>query len=375
MENLSVLDENWKIVTTLFPEGWREGATEFGAIERFRSFTTEALMHTLLIHIARGYSLRETVVRAKAAGIAEISDVALLKRLRHSEAWLRALCLSLLNENGVCAPQLKEGINLRLFDGTIVKEPGKTGSQWRIHYSLRVPSLECDFFKLTQSVGGGVGESFVQYPVAAKDFVIADRGYSTASGIEYLEQAGAYVMVRVNTTALPMFGKNNRRFPLLKRLRSLSKAGKVREWKVLIHGAETIIPGRLCAIRKSEHSIETARRKLRRRASKRGNILKEETLEYAKYVIVFTTFPEEDFTSSEIVEWYRLRWQIELVFKRLKSLAQLGHLPKYDDKSSRAWLYGKLFVALLTQKFVRLGREISPWGYLLEKESNAQRLA
>lgn len=375
MENLSVLDENWKILTTLFPEGWREQATELGAIERFRSFTTEALMHTLLIHIARGYSLRETVVRAKAAGIAEISDVALLKRLRHSEAWLRALCLSLLNENGVCAPQLKEGINLRLFDGTIVKEPGKTGSQWRIHYSLRVPSLECDFFKLTQSVGRGVGESFVQYPVAAKDFVIADRGYSTASGIEYLEQAGAYVMVRVNTTALPIFGKNNRRFPLLKRLSSLSKAGKVREWKVLIHGEETIIPGRLCAIRKSEHSIEAARRKLRRRASKRGSILKEETLEYAKYVIVFTTFPEEDFTSSEIMEWYRLRWQIELVFKRLKSLAQLGHLPKYDDKSSRAWLYGKLFVALLTQKFVRLGREISPWGYLLEKESNAQRVA
>ena len=70
MENLSVLDENWKILTTLFPEGWREQATELGAIERFRSFTTEALMHTLLIHIARGYSLRETVVRAKAAGIA-----------------------------------------------------------------------------------------------------------------------------------------------------------------------------------------------------------------------------------------------------------------------------------------------------------------
>ncbi len=375
MENLSVLDENWKILTGLFPAGWREQATELGAIARFRSFTSEALMHTLLLHIARGYSLRETVVRAKAAGIAEISDVALLKRLRLSEAWLRSLCLSLLAENGVRPPQLKEGIKLRLFDGTIVKEPGKTGSQWRIHYSLRIPSLECDFFKLTQSVGSGVGESFAQYPMAAKDFVIADRGYSTASGIEYVEQAGAYVMVRVNTAALPIFARNNRRFPLLERLRTLKKTGKVREWKVLIHGEDANIAGRLCAIRKSEHAIDRARRKLHRRASKNGTTLKEETLEYAKYVFVFSTFPEDSFSAAEIMDWYRLRWQIELVFKRLKSLAQLGHLPKYDDQSSRAWLYGKLFVALLTQKFVRLGRDISPWGYLLEKENKAQRLA
>ena len=71
-------------------------------------------------------------------------------------------------------------------------------------------------------------------------------------------------------------------------------------------------------------------------------------------------------TASKILEWYRLRWQIELAFKRLKSLAQLGHLPKYDDESSRAWLYGKLFVALLTDKLARIGRDFSPWGYLLQ---------
>ena len=57
-----------------------------------------------------------------------------------------------------------------------------------------------------------------------------------------------------------------------------------------------------------------------------------------------------------------MRWQIELVFKRLKSVAQLGHVPKHDDRSSRAWLYGKLLVTLLTQKLIRIGRDISPSG-------------
>jgi hypothetical protein len=69
-----------------------------------------------------------------------------------------------------------------------------------------------------------------------------------------------------------------------------------------------------------------------------------------------------------------MRWQIELVFRRLQSLLGLGHLPKYDDRSWRAWLYGKLLLAPLTQKPIRTGRDISPWGYCLP-ESAGQPLA
>lgn len=85
------------------------------------------------------------------------------------------------------------------------------------------------------------------------------------------------------------------------------------------------------------------------------------TLELAKYVLVFTTHPSG--SASEVLELYRMRWQVELMFKRLKNLEQLDHLPKHDDRSSRAWVYGKLLVALLVQKLIRIGREISPWRY------------
>ena len=100
-----------------------------------------------------------------------------------------------------------------------------------------------------------------------------------------------------------------------------------------------------------------------RQAKKRQRQIKAETLEYAKYVIVFTTLPSQDFTTQRVLEWYRLRWQIELSFKRLKSLASFGHLPKYDEVSARAWLYGKLLVGLMTEKLLRYARAISPWGY------------
>jgi len=55
----------------------------------------------------------------------------------------------------------------------------------------------------------------------------------------------------------------------------------------------------------------------------------------------------------------------ELAFKRLKPLAQLGHVPWHDDRNSRAWLYGKLFVTLLVQKLIHIGRDIFPSGYPL----------
>ncbi len=123
-------------------------------------------------------------------------------------------------------------------------------------------------------------------------------------------------------------------------------------------------------MRKSEQAIQRAHRRIEQRASKKQIKTRPETWEYAKYVAVFTT--EQPSPAELILEWYRVRWQVELLFKRLKSLARLGHLPKYDPQSSRAWLYGKLFVALLTEKLIRVGREISPWGYLFTEPATTQ---
>ena len=373
MEN--ALEENWRVVRSLLPEGWEERARACGAVARLRGFaSSEALLRALLLHVARGYSLRETVVQAKAAGLAEVSDVALLKRLRKAEAWLRELCLALLGENQVSVPAREPGRVLRLVDATVVKEPGPTGSLWRLHYSLQIPGLGCDFFALTPTAGAGVGESFLRFPVSAGDYILGDAGYCTPAGVEHLSRQGAYGLVRFNSGSLPLESRRGQRWDLLPRLPSLTEAGRVGEWPVGVPGPTRRVEGRLCALRKSEQCILQAHRRLRRRASKTGKQVQPATLEYAKYVVVFTTFPRQEFTALEILQCYRVRWQIELVFKRLKSLAQLGHLPKYDESSSRAWLYGKMLVALLTQKLVRIGRAISPWGYLLA-DAESERMA
>jgi hypothetical protein len=364
--------ENWRVVRSLFPQRWREQAIETGAVERLRGFaSSEALLRTLLLHVARGFSLRETVVQAKLANLASVSDVALLKRLRNSEGWLRSLCVDLLRENGVVLPP-SAASTFRVVDGTIVREPGRTGSQWRILYSLQLPSLTCDFFEMTSTEGPGTGESFRRLPVRPHELILGDAGYWSAAGIDFARQQGADVVVRVNPQSFVAVSPQGRRIGLLSRVRTLSQAGQIGAWPVILQGPDGPVAGRVCALRKSDHAIQQAQRRIERKASKKQTQTKPETLEYAKYVIVFTT--QTQAAAADVLEWYRLRWQIELVFKRLKTIAQLGHLPKHDDRSSRAWLYGKLFVALLTQKLIRVGRDISPWGYSLQDQA-AQPMA
>lgn len=366
----TIVDENWEVLLSAFPSGWQQLARETGAIKHpLKEFRTESdLLRVLLLHVGKGYSLRETVVVAKAAGLTEVSDVALLKRLRKSEPWLLGLCQTLFRETGLSTPPLPAQRRLRLVDGSIIKEPGKTGSQWRLHFSFTLPEFCCDYFKLSPSTGEGSGETFRHYPVHAGDYLIGDRGYATANGIGYMASRQAYVLVRVNTGSLPLYDRHGESFALLDALRTLEQPLAAREWAVSVKEQRgPAIAGRLCALRKSEHAIEQTQQKLLAKARRNQRQVKPETLEYAKYVLVFSTYPPAEFSTEELLEWYRIRWQVELAFKRLKTLLDMGHVPKYDPSSSRAWLYGKLFLALLTEKLARITRAFSPWGYQLSQ--------
>ncbi len=364
------MEEDWPILLSFFPDNWINLASETDALKGLRKDKdAENYIRMLLIHIACGYSLRETATRAKQADIADISDVALLGRLRKAKDWLHKMCIALFEEQEI-AQNIESDFQVRLFDATTVKEPGKTGGLWRIHYSIKLPVIACDFFKITATKGRGTGESFFQYSIRKNDYIIADRGYSTASGIHHIASKKAYVIVRVNTSSLPMLDIKSQPFQLLKNATDIKRSGVVRSWPVLISRDNSpVVKGKVCVIRKTEEAIKIAHKKLIRTAQRKGNSIKPETFEYAKYVIVFTTFPENSFTDIDILEWYRVRWQVELLFKRFKSIAQLGHLPKHGGDSSEAWLYGKLFVALLTEKIINYATSISPWGYFLEKHT------
>jgi hypothetical protein len=366
---MAAFDEDWRVLLGLFPSGWQELGRNTGAVTRLRGFDSlEALLRTLLLHVGCGWSLRETAVQAKLAGIADVSDVTLMNRLRQSEDWLRQLCQRLWRENGAELEPVLKGIPVRLIDATLVREPGKTGGQWRIHYSVRLPLLECDHCEVTSVRGKNTGEKLGRFAFHAGELVLADAGYCHPPGVEAVIRAQADICVRLNPASFPLWDERGRSFPLMKRIRTLQEPGKTAEWPVWVRVGDRRIAGRVCAIRKSEEAIRRAQRRIDKRQQRRVSSGTAETREYANYVLVFTSLTKQKATTRAVLECYRLRWQIELTFKRLKSIAQLGHIPKQDDQSIRAWLFGKLLVALLTQKLVRVGKTISPWGYYMPPE-------
>lgn len=367
MPHISAADEDWNVLLSFLPQEWKVLAQRHGATKGLRQDKSEEnYLRVLLMHLGCGLSMRETVVRARQAKLASLSDVALLKRVRKSREWLFQLCRSLFEERKL-RPARHGAQPLRLVDSTEIKEPGQTGSLWRIHYSLQWPSWKCDYFKVTPLEGVGTGEHLQQFPLQPGDQLLADRGYSHASGVHYVSRRKAFITVRFKPHTLPVQDKAQKTFPVLKHLKSIRKTGQTAVWKVLVPWQDQKpIAARLCVIRKSRAAIALAHKRLRRRASKTCSQLQPETLIYAEYVMVLTTLPASSYSGEAVLQLYRFRWQIELVFKRFKQIAQLGHLPKHDPESAQAWLYGKLFVALLTEKLIQEARALSPWGYALE---------
>jgi hypothetical protein len=361
------LREDWEILLRFLPEGWEAKASELGALVRKRKIdSAQTLLRLLLIHLADGKSLRTTSAYAQEAKISNINDVALLHRLKASERWFLWMSQELLK--GLKGPYFPERLSMqfqvRLVDGTSISEPGSTGTDWRLHYCLRLATLRCDAFTLTDPK---IGEDFQRYSVAPGDLLVGDRGYCKRRGISHVLDSGGQVLVRFHSSNLPLLTYQGKPFATLEHLRSL-EPGRHGDWDVWYQSPdnERLIKGRLCAIKKSREAIELAKNKLRTKASRQQRQLLPETLEYAEYVSLFTTVNRHGLKAEDILSLYRGRWQIELVFKRLKGIIGIGHLPKYNPESCIAWLHGKVFLTLLVERLYQEAEFFSPWGYPLD---------
>jgi len=366
------LQSEWDLLASFLPAGWREAAREQGALRRAREVKDpEALLRLVLLHAGAGLSLRQATARAKVQGLASISDVALLKRLRSAESWLRWMTREMLRRSRYCSELLTvdTGRRLRVVDATTVQEPGATGTSWRVHYSLSLPTLVCDFFEVTDNRGE---ETYKRLPIKSGDIVLGDRGYCHREGAAYVKEHGGDVVVRLNTTSFPLVdAKTGQPFQLLPWLRTL-RGRQPKEWSVRFEASSGTYTGRLCAIRKSAAAARRAKERILREVKKKQKKVMPQTLEAAEYVFVLATVATTAFDTRTVLELYRARWQVELAFKRLKSLMQAGHVPKYDETSARAWIQAKLLAVLLIERLQEEACFFSPWGFQIHQQ---ERLA
>lgn len=369
--NATLMDEEWALLSSLLPEGWQGSARKTGAMRRARGEITspEVLLQVLLMHVATGLSLQQTTARAKVQGLATITDVALLKRLRSSEKWLRELARQMFEGSrfACTSAQAPTGRRLRAVDATTVEEPGATGTNWRVHYCIGLPDMRCDFYQITDAKGG---ETYKRLPIQAGDIILGDRGYCHSEGVAHVLRQQGDVIVRLNSTSFPLLhARRDAAFEMLPRLRRL-QGRQPKEWAVRFKAEGGPWKGRFCAVRKSRTAADVAKAKILKEATREQTSVRPETLEFAEYVFIFASVPRSVLDARQVLDLYRARWQIELCFKRFKSLLGLGHLPKRSDASARAWIEGKLLTVLLIERLVDEARFFSPWGFDLSSEKS-----
>lgn len=360
----SASDDEWKIIQSLLPASWEEAAKELKAFRRAR-YTPDAgsLLRLLLFHAVNDGGLRETVAQARASGIASMSQVALFKRLKTSGTWLAWIGAE-LSRSFREEPRVPHGMRIRAIDSTTVQGPASKGTEWRVHYSLDLASLNCDWFELTDQHGA---ELLERTPMNKGDVLLADRNYLRPVGVQAADAAGAYVLLRLKWGHSAMLDLEGKRFQALPHVSGL-KVGQVGQWPVqLAMKGGKAIPGRVIAVKLPAPLAAKAERRALRTSTKHSKTPDPRSIEAAHFVMLFTTLPEPLLAAPDVLELYRYRWQIELAFKRHKQLLKLGHLPHKDPLVARNWIHAKLVVALLLENLYRNAGSLSPWGYFFAR--------
>jgi DDE family transposase len=352
----TLLTNDWKYVCQYLPDNLSDLAKACGAVDRWRNISSgEELLRIILAYAVDDLSLRSTAAWSTRSQL-EMKDTSILHRLRKAPRLLELVLAHLLNHRLVA--EEAEGPCLRINDATVLSIPGSQGTDWRIHAvydPLRTRLLRV---QITDASGG---EHLKRDQPEPKDVVMADRGLARASGLHAVSQAGAYSLLRMHWQNIRLEdGAGN---PLdLERV--LAKAKKNNTGTVVYVPLEgtSPLPARLLVRPLPTELANRARAKLRRNASKKGRTPSQLALRLAGYFCLLTTLPLELANDEVVLELYRIRWQIELFFKRCKSLLHLNQLRALDPQLVQAYCLAKLIEVAMIQLLSQEGESFSPWG-------------
>ena len=344
-------------VLRLLPEGWEAKAKELGALQRAREIKTpEELLRLILLYLTEGKSFAGTSAITLLSGDAALNKMAVYKRFRNSADWLQWLCEHICRQAGLIVekPAWLKGKNVQLVDGTEDVKCGVRRQCYMLHYSIDLFTLEAREFIITDMRTGEKLANFKQ--IGKNDIVMGDRIYGTLPGIAYLKERGAGYVLRIKSRGFRIYDHKEREIDLLESLSGLTE-GDIADMRVKCRINDRYEAVRICALRKDQSSERAGLKRLKKtnQRKKGGRAVSGLQQENNKYIIVATSLGKE-VSAKQVLELYRARWQIELAFKRLKTLFAYNDLPEKQSGSVRAWFYGKMLLAALCETLVNTGR-------------------
>lgn len=326
-------------------------ARETNAFVRARGVRNAIDLLRLTLSYCLGHvGLRATAAWAEAMGIASVSDVALLGRFRNTTEWLSRLIGHVIETR---CPKAAKSRLIRILDGSSVAKAGRNGEGttglWRIHAAIELPSERFGFIELTDEKGG---ERIDRVPVVRGELRMADAAFLQVDQIGKVMEEGADVLVRGCWRHARWQNVGGEPLVLLAELEKAEDIGYFDRTVWLGRKKGTSLEMRVVALRKPAAAVADARRKAKKAAVKQGRQASEQTLYASEWVILVTSLSAETFSTEEIFALYRMRWRIELAFKRLKSLIGLRSPPAKDPSLARSWILSHLLMILLVEPLI-----------------------
>jgi hypothetical protein len=356
MEKLNIKDD-WNFVCQFFPDNLDALAKQTGAASRWRNIKNASdLMRVILAYVVDDLSLRSVAGWAALADVGELKDTSVLHRLRNAGTFLEAVLAHLLSFR--IRGEAADGSPLRINDASVISIPGSKGTDWRIHAIYNPVSTRLIRVEITDAHGG---EKLERNGGQAGEVIIGDRVLAHASGIHAVAKTGAYTLLRMHWQNIRIEDAQARGVELEDVLRRADAGDTGTIVYVPLEGAFPI-PARLLVRPLPAVQAEKARRKMHRNAAKKGRTPSALALRLAGYFCLLTTLTVEMASDAVVLELYRIRWQIELFFKRCKSLLHLGQLRADDPRLVRAYCTAKLIEVALIELLASEGESFSPWG-------------
>lgn len=295
-------------------------------------------------------------------GIATLTEEALFKRLHLSGDFLEALTGQLLAP--VKDTSAWHGRVVRVADSTSLSKQASKGTDWRIH---GVYDLGLGRFSHLQLTDGHGAEALDRGDATTGEIRIGDRNYANARAWHRFVASGVArtdFIVRMRWSTVRMTDQAGKPFDIIDWLGTCDDEQEIHEINVLAQPGKKCGPVaiRLIARRKTPEAIEAAIQQIHRQASRKQTQTDPCSLIAAEYLILGTSLPMADFPAVEILAVYRLRWQIELAFKRMKSLMGIDDIRTRTEAGTRCWLYAHLIVAILCEDLCQDVLESFPSG-------------
>lgn len=257
---------------------------------------------------------------------------------------------------------------LRIKDGTRFDLPKQLRKYFRgfggsctsdsalcIQYEFDLKSLKFVSFKLTDANIPDIAEARKTVgEVSRNELILRDLGYFLLESFSQINDKGAFFVSRINS--MVTVKENSKSFDFKKLYQHMLQTGQTIVEKQVKLGLEKPVAVRMVAQLVPDDIYQKRINYLEKMAKKKGYSVSDEARFRSRFFLIITNIQAEVITGEDLFKLYRLRWQIELMFKHWKSKMGIHKVQKMKYQRFLCMILAKLIYIMLCMEIISITR-------------------